>query len=158
MDLAAADWRPAAVFVQAGTSDRGATVAGAGARWPLACPALGPRVGLALELGLARWSAPQEAGGRRAFVQFTATPLLRWRGHTSPWFLEAGIGVSYHARDYVAKAAHQGTRWNFNDVLGVGLNLGAHEVGLRVAHFSNAGLKEPNPGDSSVSLRWSLSY
>ena len=154
------DWRPAAVFVQAGVSDRGSSVAGVGARWPLGWQGLGGRLGLAVEAGVSAWSARQEAGGRQETLQLTATPVFRWRSDAgaSGWFLEAGIGVSYHTRHYVAKSARQASRWNFNDVLGLGRSLGPHEIGLRVTHFSSAALAEPNPGDTSVSLRWSVQY
>lgn len=160
MDLAATDWRPAAVYVQAGVSSRGSGLAGVGARWPTGWQPMGGRLALALEVGLTGWSARQETGVRQESMQLTVTPVFRWRGAagTSPWFLEAGIGVSHHTRDYVAKTAHQGTRWNFNDVLGVGRRFGSHEVALRLAHFSNGGFTKPNPGDTSVSLRWSVGY
>lgn len=161
MDFAV-DWRPAAVFVEAGLSARDSDVAGAGARWPWKWQAdgLGGKLSLATEVALHRWSAPQTAGGKRRTTQLTATPVFRWRGAggASPWFLEAGIGLSYHNQEYVVGAAHQETRWNFNDVIAVGRSFGAQEVSLRAAHFSNAGLKTPNPGDTSVSLRWSASF
>lgn len=161
MDFAV-DWRPAAVFVEAGLSARDSNVAGVGARWPWRWQAdgLGGTLSLATDVGVSRWSAPQTAGGKRSVLQLTATPVFRWRpaGGASPWFLEAGIGLSYHDRDYIAKDAHHGTRWNFNDVVAVGRSFGAHEVSLRAGHFSNASLKTPNPGDTTVSLRWSGSF
>jgi len=160
MDMAAIDWRPAAVFVQAGPSLRGSNVLGVGARWPQDWQALDGRLGLALELSANAWSARREAGGRHGFLQLTAVPVFRWRADAagSPWFLEAGIGVSYHPRNYVVKSSRQETRWNFNDVLGIGRSFGPHEAALRLSHFSNAGLSKPNPGDTSVSLRWSWRY
>ena len=162
MDLATAatDWRPAAVFLQAGASERGSAVAGVGARWPLDRHGQDRRLAMAVEAGVVTWSARQDSGGREKTLQLTVTPLFRWRGGSgaSPWFLEAGIGVSYHTRHYVAKSARQASRWNFNDVLGVGWSVGAHEVGLRLTHFSCAGLAKPNPGDTSVSLHWSVRY
>lgn len=161
MDLAV-DWRPAAVYVEAGVSARDSDVVGAGARWPSGWQAegLGGKFSLATDVGLNRWSAPQTGAGKRSFTQLTATPVFRWRGAggASPWFLEAGIGLSYHNKEYVAKDAHHGSRWNFNDVLAAGYSFGKHEISLRASHFSNAGLKNPNPGDTIVSLRWSGSF
>ncbi len=162
MDMGAVDWRPAAVYVEAGGAERGSAVAGAGARWPARWQAsgLGGRFVLGLEVAVHRWSARREAGDRQGSVQFTATPVVRWHGEggASPWFLEAGIGLSYQHRAYEARGAHQSTRWNFNDVLGLGRRDGPHEVSLRLTHFSNAGLRKPNPGDSSLSLRWGYLY
>lgn len=162
MDAATGAWPPAAFFVEGGTSDRGSAVVGAGVAWPLRWQGegLGGRLSLAMEAALHAWSARQAEGGRQRSMQVSATPVVRWRGDggASPWFLEAGVGLSYHGRDYVSKDDHQSTRWNFNDVIGFGRVVGKHEVGLRLAHFSNSGLRKPNPGDTSVSLRWAFRF
>ncbi|KDD61989.1 lipid A 3-O-deacylase domain protein [Bordetella bronchiseptica OSU553] len=34
----------------------------------------------------------------------------------------------------------------------------AYEVSLRVQHFSNAGIKKPNPGENFMFLRFSLPW
>lgn len=153
---------PAVFFVEGGISDRGSALAGAGAGWPLHWQAhgLGGKLSLVMEAAVHAWSAPQSDGSRRRSAQVTATPVFRWRGDNgaSPWFLEAGIGLSFHSRDYIVKNDHQSTRWNFNDVFGIGRVFGAHEVGLRVAHFSNGRLRNPNPGDTGISLRWACRY
>lgn len=137
-------------------------MAGAGVRGPSIWQAqfLGGNVGLGLEVGIHAWSAQQGAGRRQHTVQAVAMPIFRWRGDGggSPWFLEAGVGLSYHNKEYEAKSAHQSTRWNFNDVIGVGRSFRSHEVGLRLSHFSNAGVQHPNPGDTRLALRWGYHY
>ena len=35
---------------------------------------------------------------------------------------------------------------------------GAHELALRVQHYSNAGIRHPNPGENFVQLRGSFAF
>ena len=47
--------------------------------------------------------------------------------------------------------------FNFGDHLAVGRSFGVqreHELALRVQHFSNGGIKEPNPGETFLQLRY----
>ena len=53
------------------------------------------------------------------------------------------------------------TRFNFVDVFGVGRSLGAdrrRELSVRVAHISNAKLKQPNPGENFLQLRYAVKF
>ena len=46
---------------------------------------------------------------------------------------------------------------DFGDHIALGLRLGArqeHELQLRVEHFSNAGLRKPNPGENFGQVRY----
>jgi len=46
---------------------------------------------------------------------------------------------------------------NFGDHIALGLRLGdrqEHELQLRVEHFSNAGLRKPNPGENFGQVRY----
>ena len=49
------------------------------------------------------------------------------------------------------------TNFNFGDHVGVGRRFGdhgEHELSLRVQHFSNAGIKDPNPGQNFLQVRY----
>nr|WP_311732042.1 acyloxyacyl hydrolase [Variovorax paradoxus] len=51
----------------------------------------------------------------------------------------------------------QRTRFQFTEQLGIGRNFGAqgeHELSLRLRHFSNAGIRKPNPGENFVRVRY----
>jgi lipid A 3-O-deacylase len=70
-------------------------------------------------------------------------------------FIEAGVGVSMFTG---ASAGDQkfGSAFNFEDRLGAGLKFGdTQRVALRVTHYSNAGIKEPNDGIESYALVYS---
>jgi lipid A 3-O-deacylase len=107
------------------------------------------------------WNAPQVAGGHKNFWQVGLQPVLRYRFGGSPVFAEAGIGATFMDDVYTSRRKTFSTRFQFQDTLGVGMSLGArreHEVGLRFSHFSNAGIKHPNPGENFVQLRYAHSF
>lgn len=105
------------------------------------------------------WSARYEGSNRSTWV-LGAKPTLRWRPDQgqSPWFAEAGIGVSYATnRRYITDHKEFSTRFNFATHIGVGYLFGEqlrNEVSLRLEHLSNAGIKEPNPGENFLQLRY----
>ena len=114
------------------------------------------------EFFVSHWGA--KLGGRReSFTQLGVMPVLRYRlDHGgSPWFAEGGVGLSYLDGLYQRDHKRFSTRFNFNDVLGVGRSFGdrrEHEVTLRLVHISNAGIKEPNPGENFVQLRYARQF
>ncbi|WP_353234761.1 acyloxyacyl hydrolase [Diaphorobacter ruginosibacter] len=90
-------------------------------------------------------------------------PTLRWRPDAgrSPWFAEAGIGLTYMTDRYITIHEEFSTSFNFASHLGVGYNFGdrrRHELQLRVEHLSNAGIKHPNPGENFVQLRYAYHF
>lgn len=94
---------------------------------------------------------------------FGLTPTVRWRGNEgySPWFVEAGIGLTYMTDRYITVEKEFSTSFNFASHLGVGYNFGEHrrhEVQLRVEHVSNAGIKHPNPGENFAQLRYAYHF
>ncbi len=152
---------PDAAFAQLGAADRtlGATV---GLNWFWAQPLkLGPVVFSGYwEASLSQWSYPTAQERRTAaLIQLGLIPVFRWRPDqgTSPWFAEAGIGATLTTVAYQTDRKRFSTRFNFGDHLAVGRSFGAtrsHELSLRVEHFSNAGLRQPNPGENFLQLRY----
>jgi len=110
------------------------------------------------EFFVSHWSAKLD-GHRESFTQVGLSPILRYRfDHgRSDWFAEGGIGLSYIDGLYQRDHKRFSTRFNFHDSIGFGRSFGAnreHELGLRISHVSNAGIKEPNPGENFVQLRY----
>jgi lipid A 3-O-deacylase len=118
------------------------------------------RFNLQLELGLASIRASTD--DREGTVsQLSIVPVVRIRPAERSFFLEAGIGLSLFDRQYVRGASHMASRWNFEDVLGAGVSFGptqSHEIGLRLTHVSNGGLRKPNPGLNGVQVRYATSF
>lgn len=114
------------------------------------------RLALSVDGYASRWHADALPGQRDKFTQLGLVPMLRWRFDEgrSPWFVEGGIGASYLVDGYRTRTKEFGSRWNFSDHLGVGYSFGRHEIGVYVKHVSNAGLKDPNPGETFYQLRY----
>ena len=162
---ARADWKaPSSVFVEGGVTAHNAYNVAAGVAWPSAWRHTS-RSGewtAFTELFVSEWSTKLE-DHRRQLTQLGVMPVVRYRFDQgrSPWFAEGGIGLSYFNGLYQRGDRRFSTRLNFQDSIGVGRSFGAdreHEVSLRFSHVSNAGIKEPNPGENFVQLRYAHKF
>jgi lipid A 3-O-deacylase len=158
----AMDWRPDAVEVMAGAGTQGTATASAGLVWDWSRRI--ERRGLftaQTELILSQWGARAVGGGHQGLQQIALVPVLRIvpdRGH-APWFFEVGIGASWLDHDYVTPDKAFSTRWNFYDTAGLGYRFDAkQEVGVRFVHVSNAGVRQPNPGQGFLLLRYAFRF
>ena len=160
-----ADWLPGGVFVQGGIGQDATRTVTGGVIWPWSWRhefGEGEVTGLT-EVFLSHWSTRAEPG-RRSFTQVGAVvPLLRYRFNQSqsPWFLEAGIGFAVMDPVYRTEHKQFSTHFNFVDVLGVGRSFGERqrqELGLRLTHLSNGGIKRPNPGENLLQLRYAVMF
>lgn len=159
-------WAPDRVYLQVGVAEAAQTAV-AGLVWerPWRHHIAGGELGLYWEVSFGRWRGEREGGGRgNAWVtQLGVTPVVRWQraGAAPRWFAEAGIGANLLLPVYRSRAKSFSTRFNFGDHVAVGRRFGAdgrHELALRFQHFSNAGLRHPNPGENFVQLRWAWRY
>ena len=153
--------RPDAVSVRAGIGKSGNAMAGVGVVWDWNFERLRRHAELTAhtELIVNEWSYDARNGGSRTLTQVVLLPTLRMqlKQGRSPYFVELGVGASWMDRLYDTPAKTFSTQWNFYDVIGVGRRFGPgdrHELGLRWAHTSNAGLKKPNPGQDFLQLRY----
>ncbi len=165
LPAAAEGLRPSGYFVQGGVAEGRTWNASVGLTWPWAWKArlLGTEIGGVTEAYIAHWDTPSASGGRRGFTQVGVVPLLRMRFDQgrSPWFAEAGVGVSAMDHHFVTTSKQFTTSFNFVDVVGVGRSFGqarGQEIGLRLQHVSNAGIRVPNPGQNFVQLRYAAAF
>lgn len=114
---------------------------------------------------IAQWGAdsPDRERGREHRTQIALVPTLRLRfdGGRSPFFVEAGVGISAHDARYRTPDKFFSSRLNFVDHHGLGFNFGKdrrHELMFVLRHVSNADLKQPNPGEDFGHLRLSLRW
>lgn len=106
------------------------------------------------DVGYTYWEAGDEAGGRHS-LSFAPVFVYEFgQGDIKP-FLEAGIGLAVFSGT-TAGDQRFGSAFNFEDRVGAGLKFGdSQRVGVRVTHYSNAGIKEPNDGIESYALFYS---
>jgi len=154
--------RPATVFSQAGAAEHANAIA-IGATWDTGWQRRW-RIGdasLYWEASIGRWTATHDMTNSSGLVtQFGITPVLRIEPRAgSRWFFEAGIGLNVLTPIYQNGDKRFSTAFNFGDHLAIGRrfgNDGSHEVALRIQHFSNAGIRRPNPGEDFLQLRYAV--
>ena len=164
--FAAPGWQPDSAFFQYGQTENStrAYTAGFGWDWPRTRPLWGGELGGYWEVALSHWSTPGPSGRQSAVVtQFGVKPAFRWRPSSgqSPWFIEGGIGFTVMTPVYENKDKRFSTAFNFGDHVAAGYSFGAareHEVTLRFEHFSNGGLRKPNPGENFLQLRYTRRF
>ncbi len=108
-------------------------------------------------LGVSYWHATH--GRQPASVwQLSAIPMLRWWPRGQGFYAEGGIGPTLFSHTHFADE-NISTALQFGTLLGVGYQFTpAVRVGLGVSHFSNAGIKKPNPGFTMLQLSYSYRY
>jgi lipid A 3-O-deacylase len=156
---AAAEADAASLFVQAGGGDDAVRAVSLGVAWGLPWRARGGGLTTRLEVFASDWRTPETDGGRRSLLQVGVVPTVRLRpaAGRSPWFIDAGIGLSLLDGDLRTPHRTFSTRLNFSDNLAVGRSFGAQgeqELSLHLQHTSNAGIRKPNPGLDLVLLRY----
>lgn len=157
-------WLPNQAFVQLGVAEDARTaVIGATWAWAWQTDWAGGRLGGYWEASFGRWESELDDGRTASawVTQLGVTPVLRWTPDHSRWFFEAGIGANVLLPIYRSKDKRFSTAFNFGDHLAAGYRFGdhgEHEVALRLQHFSNAGIRHPNPGEDFLQLRWSRRF
>lgn len=161
---ARADLRPQGMFVQAAAGEDSMRALDAGLVWPWSWQrqVRGGRLEGITEAYVSRWSV-EDNGTRAGFTHVGVVPVLRYRFDQgrSAWFVEGGIGLIYMDRLYRTSAKQFSTHFNFADVFGAGRNFGEgrrQELSVRLTHFSNGGLKHPNPGMNLLRLRYGVMF
>jgi lipid A 3-O-deacylase len=159
-------WAPRSVFAQVGTTDHAHTMV-IGATWPWSWRRefAGGTLTAYSEAAFGRWNSELDDRGHASawLTQLAWTPVLRWQSSPAPQhgFIEVGIGVNALLPIYRNGDRRFSTTLNFGDHVAAGLRFGdggRQEVSLRLQHFSNAGIKKPNPGEGFVQLRYAFAY
>lgn len=113
---------------------------------------------------IGQWHGPQGNGVDKSYTQLGALAVARFRFDegASPWFADTGLGLAYLDDTYTKPGGRVfGSRLNFALRFGVGYSFGerdAHELSVNYAHFSNAGIKKPNPGEDFIQLRYAYRF
>ena len=154
-----------AAFVQAGVAQK-ATMLILGATWDWRWrrqTSWGTFSGY-WDASFGRWSSSRpQANGSAWVTQLGVTPVLRLHpgGWGDGWFVEAGIGANFLLPVYRNAGKRFSTAFNFGDHLAIGKRFGRpgrHELALRIQHFSNAGIRHPNPGENFLQLRYATLF
>jgi hypothetical protein len=115
------------------------------------------------DLNLAQWRGTRFRGIPDETQNITSigiTPVFRFQKDTMKGFYaEAGIGANYLSELYDNDDNQLSTRFQFGDHIGIGYvfenNL---DLGLKIQHFSNGGIKDPNNGVNFAVVRVSYPF
>jgi len=156
---------PDALYLQAGLGKNVAS-ASVGLTWDFAWThenALGSWDAY-LDLSLGHWRISNQGAtpGHQDATRVGLTPVLRLQPRGwGRFFVEAGIGLNWVFPIYQNDNRKFSTTFNFGDHLAAGWRFGPsgdQEVILSIQHYSNAGIKDPNPGENFVQLRYSQRF
>ena len=94
-------------------------------------------------------------GATDNFIDLGFTPTGRWQqlNHQGA-YLEAGLGPHLNSKVYDNNHRALSTHLQFGTALGVGYVMpGGLDLGLKITHFSNGGIKHPNNGVNLAVLK-----
>lgn len=99
-------------------------------------------------------------GQSQSLMDVGLTPVLRWQPDVKKGiFGEIGIGVHYLSRIYDNAGQVMGSRFQFGDHIGIGYKFSnSLEITLKYFHFSNAGIKDPNPAVNFAAIKIAYSF
>lgn len=108
-------------------------------------------IGTYWDLTLAQWRGTQFQNRPDAIQNITdigITPVLRFqRDSKTGLYAEAGIGAHLLSRVYNNNGHDLSTAFQFGDHIGIGYVFANKlDLGLKIQHFSNGGIKQPNNG------------
>ena len=135
-------------FGEFGPGDRDASIIRAGVLWNHEPRWLPRRVQLYWELAVAQWDTQPGSVN-----EISLTPVFRYsRARRGP-YVEAAIGAHILSTTSVHRDSPFSTHFQFGDHLGVGYRFAEYDLGMRIQHLSNAGLRNPNPGINFLLIR-----
>jgi hypothetical protein len=106
---------------------------------------------------IAWWNARDwnNHGGTKNLGVIGFTPVFRFmRNDKKGAYVEGGIGLSLFSKVYNNDKNNTGTAFQFADHIGVGYVFdNKFDLGLRLQHYSNAGISSNNDGEEVVMLR-----
>jgi lipid A 3-O-deacylase len=118
----------------------------------------GTHLGGYWDLSLAQWRGTRYQnieGKTQDITSIGLTPVLRFQQDSKTGFYaEAGIGIHLLSELYNNNNKHLSTNFQFGDEVGIGYVFNNKlDIGLKLQHFSNCGIKEPNDGIDFTSIR-----
>lgn len=123
----------------------------------------GTHLGSYLEYNVGFWRANHwnnETGHTERLYDIGLTPVFRFQNDNKKGaYAELGIGYHLLSRLYNNDTFRLSTAFQFGDHVGIGYVFDKHwEIGGKIQHYSNAGIKHPNTGVNSVVFKTSYHF
>ncbi|MFZ6771071.1 acyloxyacyl hydrolase [Undibacterium sp. SXout7W] len=123
----------------------------------------GTHIGGYWDATLAQWQGNSYQGGNGSKQNLTdlgITPVFRLQNDNKRGFYsEAGIGLHMLSEIYNNNGRQFSTNFQFGDHIGVGyvLNNG-WDLSFKIQHYSNGGIKHPNPGVNFAVIKAGMAF
>lgn len=101
------------------------------------------------------WEGDETAANHS--LSFSPVFVYEFTGERFRPYIEAGIGIAAFSGTEV-EDNQLGSSFQFEDRLGIGVRFADEELGLRLIHYSNAGLKQPNGGVETYTLHYRFRF
>jgi lipid A 3-O-deacylase len=101
-----------------------------------------------IDLAVGGWN-----GEHGTVYDLGVTPVFRFERASRSPYIEAAVGFHVISERNFKGDVETGTRFQFGDHIGIGIVRGRYDIGLRLQHLSNAGIRNPNPGINFLQLR-----
>lgn len=119
-----------------------------------------PKITTSGEFSLGYWRGKAANKDNNDLVDAALLPSVKYfpgNATDGRFYVEGGIGVHLLSRTQIHNDRRFGSAFQFGDLVGVGWRLGQqkdYELGLRLQHISNGGIKKPNQGINFLELRF----
>lgn len=107
------------------------------------------------DAGYTYWEGDETASNHS--LSFSPVFVYEFTGKTFRPYVAIGIGIAAFSSTEV-EGNDLGSSFQFEDRLGFGVRFADQELGVRVIHYSNAGLKQPNGGVETYTLHYRLRF
>lgn len=99
-------------------------------------------------------------GATQSFGDVGFTPVFRYEAQNKRgWYAEGAVGLHYLGERYDNFGRQMSTKFEFGDHLGAGYVFdNGVELGMKLQHFSNGGIKHPNGGVNFVEAKASYHF
>lgn len=116
------------------------------------------------EANIGTWRGNSAAGSNRTITDIGITPVFRFQQKTPTGFspyLEGAIGFHLLSTSTVHAKRELGSTFQFGDHIGFGARFGEKQqfdLGFRLQHLSNGGIKMPNHGINFNQIHFSYHF
>ena len=123
----------------------------------------GTHLGGYWDASLAQWRGNKYRnirGQHQNITNIGLTPVFRLQAdNLRGWYAEGGIGVNWLSDHYDNSSNQLSTKFQFGDHIGTGYVFdNGWDVGVKLQHFSNGGIKRPNSGVNFVLIKAARSF
>ena len=111
---------------------------------------------------LGEWWTKKDSQHYTSSTEVAVGPVGRYFLNQDHSFYAEGVAnIAFIGPRYWRDSEQEGTAFDFGGAMALGYRFGAglgNEISLRAEHFSNGGLRDPNPGRNFFQIRYAVAF